>query len=314
MKVTVLIPCYRVKAHIIDVLRNIGNDVDSIIVIDDNCPELTSEYVRNNYFDKRLTIIKQERNTGVGGATIAGLKVALKGNGDIFVKIDGDGQMNPSKIKKLIQPIVDGHADYTKGNRFYHLTELKQMPISRLIGNAALSIITKFSSGYWQISDPTNGFTALHRKAALVLSLDMISKRYFFESDMLYHLNQAQAVVKDVPIPANYANEKSNLKIKLVLFEFALKNFSNFVRRLFFSYFIREFSIASLQLLLGGSLFLFGLIFGLWSWRDNVQAETVASAGTVMLAALPILLGFQLLMAFTARDIKSEPELPLQQK
>lgn len=314
MKITVLIPCYKVKKHILDVLGNIGDEVDTIIVIDDDCPEQTGEHVRNNYQDDRLKIIKLEKNIGVGGAIMAGLRDALEGDGDVFVKIDGDGQMNPSQIKTLIQPIIDGKADYTKGNRFYHLTELKMMPISRLIGNATLSIITKFSSGYWKISDPTNGFTALHRKAALMLSLDMISKRYFFESDMLYHLNQARAVVKDIPIPANYADEKSNLKIKIVLFEFAIKNLFNFTRRIFFTYFIREFSVASLQFFIGSLLFLFGFVFGLRSWYVNFQEGSVASAGTVMIAALPILLGFQLLMAFTARDIESEPELPLQQQ
>lgn len=314
MKITVLIPCYKVKKHILEVLRNIGDEVDTIVVIDDDCPERTGEHVRDNFQDERLRIIELDKNIGVGGAIMVGLRDSLDGNGDIFVKIDGDGQMNPSEIKKLIQPIIDGEADYTKGNRFYHLTELKMMPISRLIGNAALSIVTKFSSGYWKISDPTNGFTALHRNAAMMLSLDKISKRYFFESDMLYHLNQARAVVKDIPIPANYADEKSNLKINIVLFEFAIKNLYNFLRRIFFTYFIREFSIASLQLFIGSSLFIFGLVFGLWSWYVNFREDAVASAGTVMLAALPILLGFQLLMAFTARDIESEPELPLQRQ
>lgn len=314
MKVTVLIPCYKVTPYILDVLRNVGDEIDNIIVIDDGCPELTGEFVEKNYHDKRLKILKQEKNTGVGGAIIAGLKIALEGDSDIFVKMDGDGQMDPSKIKHLIKPIIDGRADYSKGNRFHHLTELKKMPVTRLLGNSALSIITKFSSGYWQISDPTNGFVALHRKAASMLELDAISKRYFFESDLLFHLNQIQAVVKDIPIPAHYADENSNLRIRIVLFEFAFKNLYNLFRRLFYTYFIRDFSIASLQLLLGGMLFCFGLIFGLFSWYSSVENEVAASAGTVMLAALPILLGFQLLMAFAARDIASEPKISLQKK
>lgn len=314
MKIAAIIPCYNVKSHILDVLRKLDINIHEIIVVDDCCPENTADFVKENFTDPRMKIIKQDRNGGVGSATIVGLKEALKGECDIFVKLDGDGQMDPAFIDKLIAPICSKTADYTKGNRFYHLKELKKMPFTRLMGNAALSLITKFSSGYWTISDPTNGFTALHRKAASELELDVVSKRYFFESDMLYHLNQIDAVVQDIAIPAHYADEKSNLKIGSVFFEFAIKNTTNFFKRIYLNYFLKDFSIVTLQIIFGTLFFWFGVIFGLSAWINSAQQGIESSAGTVMLAALPFVIGFQLYLSFLSHDIKSQHTLSLQMK
>lgn len=314
MKIAVIIPCYNVKEQILNVLSKIGSNIHEIIIVDDNCKQNTADFVSENFKDKRLKIIRQKENGGVGSSTIAGIKLALEGDCEIFVKIDGDGQMDPAFVLQLVDPILSKEADYTKGNRFYHLKELRNMPLTRLLGNAALSLITKFSSGYWSLSDPTNGFTAVHRKAVLELELDQISKRYFFESDMLYHLNQINAVVQDVAIPAYYGEEKSNLRVSAVFLEFALKNLSNFFKRIYFNYFLKDFSIASFQFFFGTLLFWFGTIFGLWSWYDSAQNNTQATAGTVMFAALPILIGFQLFMSFLSHDIKAQPLQPLQDK
>src|SRR5690606_32001950 len=150
--------------------------------------------------DPRVRVIRHASNLGVGGAVITGYQAAIADGMDILVKLDGDGQMDASLIPDFIEPIINGEADYTKGNRFFDLEELRSMPRIRLIGNAVLSFMTKFSSGYWNLFDPTNGFTALHADVARYLPLSKISKRYFFESDMLFRLNTLRAVVHDIPM------------------------------------------------------------------------------------------------------------------
>jgi glycosyltransferase involved in cell wall biosynthesis len=277
-------------------------------VIDDKCPEETGDFVKRNINDKRLKIIKHQKNLGVGAAVISGYKEAIKDDIDIVVKIDGDGQMDPALINDFVQPIINGEADYTKGNRFYNLEEILTMPKKRIFGNAALSFINKISSGYWNIFDPTNGYTAIHTDLIKMLPLNKLSKRYFFESDMLFRLNTLKAVVVDVPMHANYGNESSNLKIRNILFEFLWKHICNTFKRIFYNYYLRDLSVASFELPIGFALFLFGLIFGIKSWIYFAGSSLLASSGTVMLFALSILMGVQFILAFINFDINSVPK------
>ena len=138
----------------------------------------------------------------------------------VVVKVDGDGQMDPRLIPSFVYPILRGEADYTKGNRFFDLESVRTMPRFRLLGNAILSFMTKLSSGYWNLFDPTNGFTAIHTDVARHLPFDKISRRYFFETDILFRLNTLRAVVVDVPMEAKYGDEVSNLKISKIVLEF----------------------------------------------------------------------------------------------
>jgi hypothetical protein len=208
----------------------------------------------------------------------------------------------------LVQPIVDGNADYTKGNRFDSLVGLREMPGIRVLGNGALSLMSKLSSGYWNVTDPTNGFTAIHRDVLKALPLDMVSKRFFFESDVLYRLSVMRAVVWDVPMVARYGNEKSNLSALKALFEFPGKHFVRFHKRLFYNYYLRDMSAASLELPLGAALGWFGCIFGISKFGESVVTGVPATAGTVMLSAVPVILGFQLVLAFLSYDIASVPK------
>ena len=141
IKVAVVIPCYKVKKHILDVINNIGSEVSIIYVVDDKCPELSGEYVQQTCIDPRVKVIFNDENQGVGGAVISGYLASLKDNMDIIVKIDGDGQMDPSLIGDFINPISKEFADYTKGNRFYDVESLKPMPKIRLFGNTVLSFM-----------------------------------------------------------------------------------------------------------------------------------------------------------------------------
>ena len=216
-KVGVVIPCYRVTNHVLDVIEKLGSEVSAIFVIDDCCPDGSGNFIMQNCTDVRVTVLRNAHNLGVGGAVLTGYSAAIEAGADVIVKIDGDGQMDPSLILNFIEPILAGEADYTKGNRFFDLEEIRTMPKIRLFGNAVLSFMTKLSSGYWDLFDPTNGYTAIHADVARHLPFTKISQRYFFETDMLFRLNTLRAVVVDVPMDAHYGDEVSNLKISKIL-------------------------------------------------------------------------------------------------
>lgn len=307
-KIAVVIPAYKVSKHILQVLNEIGKDVDAIYVIDDACPENSGKLVSSKNKDKRVKVLTHKINQGVGGAVLTGYKAALDDGADVIVKLDGDGQMDPALISDLVDPIVAGKADYTKGNRFDSITGLRQMPGIRIFGNGALSLMTKISTGYWNVTDPTNGFTAIHRDVLKGITFEMLSKRFFFESDLLFRLSLAKAVVWDIPMESRYGTEKSNLKISRALFEFTFKHGVNFHKRLFYNYYLREMSAASIELPLGILMSWFGLIFGIVKYSESLQTGQAATAGTVMLSAVPLILGIQLVLAFITYDIASVPK------
>ena len=204
-----------------------------------------------------------------------------------------------------------GEADYTKGNRFWELSQIRQMPLVRRIGNLGLSFMAKASSGYWDIFDPTNGYTAIHANVASHLPMNSISRRYFFETDLLFRLNTLRAVVKDVPMDARYADEESNLKIGRVVGEFAFKHARNLLKRIGYNYFLRDLPIAALELLASGLLLPFGLLFGMYHWHQSSTADTATPVGTIMLSIVAVTTGLQFLLAFLGYDIGSVPRNPL---
>ena len=277
------------------------------MAVDDACPEHTGDVIEAYCQDPRVQVIRNKTNLGVGGAVMAGYQALISLPADVIVKLDGDGQMNPSLIPKLAAPILSGRADYVKGNRFYRMTDAAGMPAVRLFGNAALSFMTKLSSGYWQLFDPTNGFTAIHRLVMKELDFKRIAPRYFFESDMLYHLNQLRAVVAEMPMRARYEDEPTSLQPARMIVPFFRGNVRNFMRRIIYSYFLRGFSVASVELLVSIPLFIFGFIFGAWHWWLSMAGYSMASAGTVMLSALPMLLGTQFMLSWLNYDVASEP-------
>jgi dolichol-phosphate mannosyltransferase len=310
-RVAVVIPAYRVTQHISEVIHGIPESVWGIYVVDDACPDETGKYVESFITDPRVRVLYQPINQGVGGAVMAGYQAALADNADIIVKVDGDGQMDPALIADFIAPIISGEADYTKGNRFYDLEKIRSMPGVRIFGNAVLSLLTKLSSGYWNLFDPTNGYTAIHADACKHLPFHKISKRYFFETDMLFRLNTLRAMVVDVPMDAKYGEETSHLKISKIMGEFLYKHTRNFGKRIFYNYFLRDLSLASIQLVLGLLLTFFGVVFGGYQWLISADVGIPASAGTVMVAAMPLLIGLQLILSFIGYDIASVPRRPI---
>ena len=310
-RVALVIPAYRVSDSILAVIAAVPPLVGSIYVVDDACPDRSGDRVGAAAHDERVRVLRHQRNEGVGGATITGLRQALADGAEILVKLDGDGQMDPAQIPHLIAPILAGHADVAKGNRFWNLESVAAMPFVRLLGNAALSFVTKFSTGYWNVFDPTNGFVALHREALGRVALERLSRRYFFESDLLFRLYVARAVVQDVAMPARYAGEASSLRIAAVIPEFLYKHVRNLVKRIVYCYFLRDFNIASLELVLGALLLLWGVGFGVFAWARGAASAQPATAGTVMLAGLPVILGAQLVLGFLQFDWQNVPRRPL---
>ena len=311
MKIAVVIPCYKVVDHIEKVLAEIGSEVKWIICVDDGCPEGSGDYINSKKNDSRIIVLFHENNKGVGGATLTGFNYSIKLGADVIIKIDGDGQMDPSLIPVMVLPIKNNEADYTKGNRFYYVEDISDMPFIRVLGNLILSFMSKVSSGYWDLFDPSNGFLAIDAKVFSKLPISKISKDYFFESDMLFRLNILKAVVVEVPMRASYKDEQSNLKISKNIPIFFLGHLRNSVKRIFYNYYLRDFSIGSIALPFSILLTFFSLWFGIDQWLNSIQTGIPATTGTVFLSALPFIVGVQLFILFLSEDIARIPKYPI---
>ena len=307
-----VIPCYRVEREIGAVLANLPRYLKHIIIVDDASPDGTAELVmKAAEKDPRIILVRHSSNQGVGGAMITGFRKALELKAGIVVKIDGDGQMDMDQLPNLLAPILQGQADYAKGNRFRDFQALQKMPVIRRIGNMGLGFLTKAATGYWNLFDPTNGFVAIHSQVLAQLSFNSIDRTYFFETSMLANLYLLSAVVKDVPMPALYKGEVSSLSVRRSLIEFPLKLLKTYLRRLVLKNLIYDFSMASIYIFTGLPLLLFGLIFGISKWAHYSLLNTPAPTGTVMLPTLSVLLGIQFLIAAAEIDLRSVPKDPI---
>jgi len=310
--IAAVIPAYRVEKEVPSVLHALPDYLKHIIVVDDASPDSTADLVAGMAEkDGRIVLIRHTSNRGVGGAMISGFRKALELEAQVVVKIDGDGQMDVSRLASLLEPLLAGKADYAKGNRFRDFPSLQQMPLVRRIGNMGLGFLAKAATGYWHLFDPTNGFFGIRSAALSQLPLDRIDRGYFFETSMLANLYLIGAVVRDVPMPARYQGEASSLLIHRVLFEFPFKLLTTFLRRLVLKNFIYDFSMASVYLLAGLPLLLFGLIFGSLKWIQYASRDIAAPTGTVMLPTLCVLLGIQFLISAIEIDLRSVPTEPL---
>ena len=311
MRIAVAIPCYKVTRHVLEVIQAIGPEVEAIYAVDDACPDGSGRFIEEHNRDPRVRVLYNPENRGVGGAIVTAYQAAMADRMDIVVKIDGDGQMDPALLPSFVRPLLQGRADYTKGNRFFRPESVQGMPPVRLFGNAMLSFLTKLSCGYWNVMDPTNGYTAVRTSVLAELPLDKLEQRYFFETDMLFRLNTVRAVVKDIPMDSLYADEESNLKVGRVLPEFLKKHISRLWRRYVYNYLVRDFNVGTLYSLSGVLLLLAGTAFGTWHWVSGNFNSHPATSGTVMLAALPVLIGIQSLIAFLHYDVSNVPTEPL---
>jgi dolichol-phosphate mannosyltransferase len=310
--IAAVIPCYRVEGEIESVLQAVPTYIKHIIVVDDASPDSTADRVAASAREnERLILIRHASNQGVGGAMVTGYRKALELGAQLVVKIDGDAQMDMADLPRLLQPLIEGRADYTKGNRFRDFVSLQKMPFIRRVGNMGLAFLAKVATGYWHLFDPTNGFNAIRSEVLAQVPLDKIDRTYYFETSMLANLYLLGAVVKDVPMPARYQGEVSSLLVHRILFEFPPKLFSTFLRRLVLKNFIYDFSMGSIYLLAGLPLLIFGLTFGIYKWIQYARIGIPAPTGTVMLPTLSVLLGIQLLLSAIEIDLRSVPTEPL---
>ncbi len=307
MRIGVVIPCYRAESAVADVIARIPDFVDTVVAVNDASPDGTLE-VLESITSPHLTVVSHEQNRGLGGAMVTGFRRILEDRPDIVVKLDADGQMDPALIPELIRPIAAGVCDYAKGNRFQHFQALARMPLSRKIGNIALTFLTKIASGHWHIFDPQNGFVAIRADFLPRLNLDRLStRRYFFENEMLIQLNIGAARILDCPMPAIYGDETSSLRIRHVLCRFPPLLVRGFFARLLHRHVLRDFSVIIPLYLLGTLFFIWGFGFGAWAWARSIHTGIPATTGTVMLSVLPLILGFQMLLQGLLIDILQSP-------
>lgn len=309
-RVAVVIPCYRVAAQLANVVRSVPAWCDPIICVDDASPDDIAGVIAA-LGDPRVVYVRHERNRGVGAAVKTGWGEALTRGAELLVKLDGDGQMDGADIEALVAPIVGGGADFAKGNRFVHHAALRAMPAVRLVGNAALSFGVKAVSGYWNVLDPTNGFVAIRADVLRRLDMSALADRYFFETSLLVELNIERARVVDVALPARYGDGPSSLGVRHSLLTFPWRLARAMGRRFFWRYLIQDFGVVSVGTLLGIPLVLSGAVFGAVHWVRSVSTGVPATAGTVFVAALPIILGVQLLLVALVLDVLASPTAKL---
>ena len=306
-RIAVVVPAYNEARHVEETLRSVPEFVDHVIVVDDCSSDDTAAAIET-CAGGRIVALRTPENQGVGGATLLGYAKALELECDVAGRMDGDGQMSPEHLYLLLDAVIDQDYDYAKGNRFLAGESLAQMPRHRLFGNIVLTFVNKLASGYWQVFDPQNGFTAIRCEMLRRLDLEGIHRRYFFENDMLIALNFHNARVRDVAIPARYGDEHSDLNPFHAGITFPLLFVPRFSRRIYQKYVLRDFSPIALFLFAGLLLFAWGFAFGLYHWALSILTDHVATTGTVMLAVLPLILGFQLILQAIVLDIQETPK------
>lgn len=311
-RIAIVLPAYNEAARITETLLGLPDYVRHIIVVDDCSRDTTSDVVRKlAESDPRIELIRHEKNQGVGGAMITGLTRARELRAQLVVKMDADGQMSPTDLPALLRPLISGQADFAKGNRFHDFLALASMPPLRRAGNMGLSFLTKAAVGYWNIADPCNGYVALRGEVLQALPLHALQRSYFFETSLLGQLFLLGAVIRDVPMPARYGQEQSKLRISRVLLEFPPKLFGCLLRRLVLKNFIYDFSMESLYLLAALPLLLGGGLYGGINWARYAWLGIGAPTGTVVIPAMTIILGFQLLLSALGEDVRNVPTRPL---
>lgn len=308
LKVAVVIPCYNEEKLIKKTIDKIPDIVDYIIPVNDASTDKTIEKLNEiAKTNKRVTVVDLDKNQGVGGALISGYMHSLAHTDATAIGIvAGDDQFDTAYLQPMLDDFIDQKADYVKASRFFHREEFKTMPKYRQFGNIFISLLTKFSTGYYSITDITNGCGFLRRSVIEKVDFSIVQKRYDYETSMLTALSIANAKVIDHAVPAFYGDEKSTIK----LIPTALRNLRavwvGFWRRIYYKYILYGFHPIALFLISGVILFSFGALFGVFILASRALEGSVPTTGSVMLSVLPIILGFQLILSALSMDIENE--------
>lgn len=307
LRVAAILPCYNEEKLIKKTIETMPDFVDDIIAVDDMSKDKTwdiiSKIAKKN---KKVKPIHLDKNVGIGGAYINGFEFTLNNKADLIFTMAGDAQCNQNYMNNMIDTLLDDGMDYVKANRFVHLEELKQMPKFRRIGNTVITILTKFSSGYYSIFDSQNGYGVFKRKTLIDLPFEHIGKRYDYENTLLIALSIMGAKVKDEPVPAIYGDEESTIPVFKTTMRALKVVWKGFWKRIYYKYILVNFHPIALFLILGILLEIIGLCFGVFILVDKIAYNISPSTGTVMLSVLPIILGFQLLLSAITMDMNNE--------
>ena len=238
-----VVPAHNEETQISKVIRTMPDYVDAIVVVDDASTDQTVDVVKAEMEkSNKVHLITHSSNQGVGGAIATGYKWARDHGMDVTAVMAGDGQMDPDDLVKILEPVVNGDVDYSKGNRLFFGDAWKMIPHYRYLGNSFLSLLTKISSGYWHLADSQSGYTAISLTALKRIDPDSIYKYYGMPNDLLIKLNQHDFSVCDVNIkPVYNVGEKSGIRLNKVIPRISWLLFKGFWKRLFFKYVIRDF-------------------------------------------------------------------------
>jgi glycosyltransferase involved in cell wall biosynthesis len=316
-RVAVLIAAYNEETQIGLVLKSLPDYVDHIVVVDDASTDQTLRVIADAAAaDPRVLSIALDENSGVGGALSHAYMWARENHVDVAVSVDGDGQMDPDDMVDLIEPIASGRADYAKGNRILDTRQWKEIPRTRLIGNAVLSLLTKIASGYWSVTDSQSGYSAAGRAALERIDWNSMYRRYGRPNDVLVLANVAECRVADVPVRAVYGvGERSSMKIAKVTVTITLLLIKRFWWRMFHKYALRDFHpllfFYCLALLTAGiSVALFIRLIASWISNGYVPQMTALALGFFAITCLnSLFFGFWMdMQANTHLAVKTSPD------
>lgn len=307
LKVATILPCFNEEKLIEKTVKTIPDFVDKVIIIDDKSTDETLKIAKQlSKTNDKIVLVHLDVNEGIGGAYIHGFNVSLELSIDLIVTMAGDAQCNPEYISEMIDSLIDNDLAYVKANRFVHLNELKSMPKMRRIGNTIITILTKFSSGYYSIFDSQNGYGVFKKETLEKLPFEHIGRRYDYENTLLIALSIMGAKIKDVPVPAIYGDEESTIPVFKTTLRALRVVWKGFWRRMYYKYVVVNFHPIALFLFSGLLFALAGVGFALFILIEKLIYSNTPSTGTVMLCVLPLILGFQLILSAITMDMNSE--------
>ena len=308
LETAVVIPCYNEEKMITQTIKKIPEYIDHIIAVNDASTDNTIgvlKKLKKQY--SKLIIVDNKVNQGVGGALIAGYDYAIKNTKATAIGIvAGDDQFDSSYLKAMLDDFIDQSADYVKASRFFHREAFKTMPKYRQFGNIFISLLTKFSTGYYSITDITNGCGWLRREIIEKVDLSIVEKRYDYETSMLTALSIANAKVIDHAVPAHYGDEKSTIKLIPTAWRNLKAVWKGFWRRIYYKYVLYGFHPVALFLFTGMFFLIISLLLAIFLLYVKLFAHQSPTAGSVMLAVLPFILGIQLTLTALTIDVSNE--------
>lgn len=309
--IAVVVPAFNEELLISDTLLSIPVFVDRIYVVNDASQDNTQSIIEEiSRMDTRIVPILHEKNKGVGAAIVTGYRKALEENLNIAVVMAGDHQMDPQIMPSLLDPIISNRADYSKGNRLLSPEYRAGMSKWRFIGNTLLTIMTKFSSGYWKLMDPQNGYTAISHRALERLSFDRIYPRYGYCNDLLVKLNVFGFRVMDVEMPARYGRETSKIRYGNYIMNVSWLLLCDFFYRLRQKYIVLSFHPLVIFYIFGFALTLVGLIAGLFTfYYVFIEGGPLFIRGVLSLMIFAI--GMQFLSFALLFDIQESKDISL---